>query len=82
MRCRNLGCALKSRGADVLFICRKHNCKLLTTLREEFTVLVLDELPMKKTKGLSGKELYAEWLGCSQDRDSKDCIEALSAYNS
>lgn len=83
MRCRSLARALERRGEDVLFLCRPHPGDLITLLREEFRVLALPERPLSSPKAanqpwLSGRPLYAAWLGCTEEEDMLDTHAALS----
>ena len=43
MRCRSLARALKTRGAESIFICRRQPGDLIAMLALEFRVLVLPE---------------------------------------
>ncbi|QNG27768.1 UDP-2,4-diacetamido-2,4,6-trideoxy-beta-L-altropyranose hydrolase [Synechococcus sp. HK01-R] len=78
MRCRTLARELQRRGAQVSFLCRRQPGDLISLLEQEFTVLPLPELPLSAAEGLQGRELYAAWLGCSQDQDSADCLQSLA----
>ncbi len=84
MRCRTLARELQSRGAVISFLCRRQNGDLIGLLEQEFEVLPLPELSlasaqMAEGQALEGRALYGSWLGCSQDQDSADCLEALHA---
>ena len=84
MRCRRLARALQGRGADITFLCRRHACDLIALLQQEFRVLVLPELPpilpeVETASPLSGRALYATWLGCSEEQDALDSLAALAA---
>ena len=83
IRCRTLARELRCRGAHVTFLCRQQTGDLINLLRQEFPVLPLPELPQGAThtpdeQPLQGRELYAAWLGCSQDQDAVDCLQALA----
>jgi len=83
MRCRTLAHALQRRGAEIVFLCRRQPGDLIALLEHEFRVLVLPgscsasagqeqaDLP------LSGRELYASWLGLPEDQDAKDSLSML-----
>ena len=71
IRCRTLARELHRSGAEVLFFCRQLGGDLIALLENEFRVLALPELPLLSCEGLAGRELYAAWLGCSQERMPK-----------
>lgn len=82
MRCRTLARELFRRGAQITFLCRRQSGDLIDLLEQEFSVLVLPELPLlvKETTdgvGFKGRKLYEAWLGCSQEQDAADCQHAL-----
>lgn len=78
MRCRTLARELLRRGAHVTFLCRRQPGDLIGLLEQEFLVLALPELPLSAAEGLQGRQLYEAWLGCSQDQDAADCLQALA----
>ena len=80
-RCRTLARALRARGSDVLFVCRRQSGDLISLLKEEFSVLPLPELPLKPCDGLEERDLYTSWLGCSQYQDADDCYNAIVDAN-
>ena len=74
MRCRTLARRLRQNGASVTFICRSQPGDLIFLLEQEFSVVVLPELPLPFTpsndlKPLMGRQLYQYWLGCDQADD-------------
>jgi UDP-2,4-diacetamido-2,4,6-trideoxy-beta-L-altropyranose hydrolase len=83
MRCRALARTLQRRGAEVVFLCRRQPGDLIALLEEEFRVLVLPESAliaeaiMKDSPLLSGRDLYASWLGLSEEQDAQDSLSAL-----
>ena len=79
MRCRTLAQELQRRGGVVTFLCRRQSGDLISLLEQEFTVLPLPEFPLLSCEDLSGRELYAAWLGCSQAQDAADCLNALGS---
>ena len=79
MRCRTLARQLRLQGAQVLFLCRSQPGDLIALLEQEFRVLALPEKPLVSCEGLKGRELYAAWLGCSQNQDAEDCLTALAS---
>ncbi len=81
MRCRNLARLLQQRGAEVNFICRVQPGDLIHLLEKEFSVLKLPEQSLLAYKGLQERQLYEAWLGCSQEQDVGDCLNALAQAN-
>jgi len=79
MRCRTLARELQSRGAEVLFLCRRQAGDLIALLEQEFAVFPLPELPLLDGEGLGGRDRYRAWLGCSQEQDAVDCLQALGS---
>lgn len=83
MRCRTLAREMRRRGATVTFLCRRQSGDLINLLEQEFQVLALPELPLAATQtsegeALQGRELYGAWLGCCQEQDAADCLQALA----
>ena len=76
IRCRTLARELKRRGKEIVFICRRQPGDLIHLLEQEFRVLELPEQPLVASTELEGRELYTAWLGCTQEQDAADCIEA------
>ncbi|MCP9807333.1 UDP-2,4-diacetamido-2,4,6-trideoxy-beta-L-altropyranose hydrolase [Cyanobium sp. T1B-Tous] len=77
MRCRTLARELQRRGAVVTFLSRRQPGDLIGLLEQEFAVLPLPDLPLAASEGLKDRELYAAWLGCTQEQDAGECLEAL-----
>ncbi len=83
MRCRTLARELQRRGAAITFLSRRQPGDLISMLEQEFPVLALPQLPLTATQTsegqpLQGRELYGAWLGCSQNQDAADCLQALA----
>ena len=78
VRCRTLARELKRCGAEVIFLCRRQPGDLITLLEREFSVIVLPEHSLAPCDGLDGRDLYGAWLGCTQEQDAMQCLEALS----
>ena len=78
MRCRTLARELQRRGTAVTFLCRRQPGGLIGLLEQEFRVLALPEQPLAACEGLEGRDLYGAWLGCSQDTDAAQCLQALA----
>ena len=84
MRCRTLARELHRREAAVTFLCRRQPGDLINVLAQEFPVLDLPELlasQSSKCESLQDRALYGAWLGCSQEQDAADCLQALSQAN-
>jgi UDP-2,4-diacetamido-2,4,6-trideoxy-beta-L-altropyranose hydrolase len=74
VRCRTLAETLRSRGAEVQFICRQHPGNLIDWLSQvAFPVTVLP--PPDRPETLM--EDYAAWLGVPPTVDAAETIEAL-----
>jgi hypothetical protein len=78
MRCRTLARELQRRGAHITFLCRRQPGDLIGLLEQEFPVLALPAQPLAAGEGLEGRDLYGAWLGCSQEQDAAQCLEALA----
>ena len=77
MRCLTLAEVLKENGADVEFICRKHEGNLINKIRSNgFNVFELD-LPVANK--VDNKLFHSPWLGTTQQQDAKDCIGTLQS---
>jgi UDP-2,4-diacetamido-2,4,6-trideoxy-beta-L-altropyranose hydrolase len=82
VRCRTLARELRRRGASAIFLCRRQPGDLIALLEQEFPVLALPDLPLAATQTpegqpLQSRELYAAWLGCTQECDAMHCLQAL-----
>lgn len=83
MRCRTLARALKRRGAEIVFLCRRQPGDLIALLEQEFRVLVLTTCPQispeaEQVTSIKGRELYSSWLGCSEEQDAIESLAALA----
>ena len=78
IRCRTLARELKRRGAEVIFICRRQPGDLIALLELDFHVIVLPEQSLAPCDGLDGRDLYSAWLGCTQEQDATQCLDALA----
>ena len=84
MRCRTLARDLRRRGATITFVCRRQPGDLIELLAQEFRVLELPECPQESSVAdldghpLSGRVLYAAWLGCPEERDAVDSLAVLA----
>ena len=78
MRCLTLARELRRLGASVTFVCRRQPGDLIGLLQNEFVVVPLPKQTLPVSDGLVGRELYASWLGCSQDTDAAQCLKELA----
>jgi len=75
MRCLTLAQMLKENGANVKFICRKHEGNLIDKIRSSgFNVSELDLLLGDK---VDHKLFHSHLLGTTQQQDAIDCVSAL-----
>jgi len=82
MRCRTLAKQLQKVGAEIYFLCRPKHADLISFLKLDFTVLMLPEHSIfspaiSDETSLKGRDLYASWLGCSEEQDASDCSDLL-----
>ena len=78
IRCRSLARELRRSGGEVTFLCRRQSGDWISLLEKEFLVVPLPEQPLAASSGLEGRDLYAAWLGCSQEDDATQCLQALA----
>jgi UDP-2,4-diacetamido-2,4,6-trideoxy-beta-L-altropyranose hydrolase len=75
MRCLALAEVLQENGANVGFICRKHDGNLIDKIRTYgFNVSELELLQDVQT---DNKLAHSYWLGVTQQHDAKECINIL-----
>jgi len=77
MRCLTLAQALKENGANVEFICRKHEGSLINKIRSNG--FVVHELKVFEEAEVDNKLAHSHWLGVTQQQDADDCINILKA---
>lgn len=72
MRCLTLATALRSKGADVVFICRDLPGSLVDLLQSKgFFVQLLPPIQMRRIdRSMAGRSIYAAWLGVPQELDA------------
>jgi len=80
MRCLTLAQVLKENGANVEFICRKHEGSLIGKIRS--SGFVVHELKVFEETEVGTKLAHSHWLGATQQQDASDCIEILKAEKS
>ena len=77
MRCLSLAQVLKYNGANIEFICRKHNGNLIDKIHSNgFNV---HELEVLEKVEVDTRLAHSEWLGATQQQDADDCIKILKA---
>jgi UDP-2,4-diacetamido-2,4,6-trideoxy-beta-L-altropyranose hydrolase len=75
IRCLTLAEELKRNGANVEFICRKHEGNLIEKIRSNgFNVF---ELKLPEANKFDNKLFHSHWLGVTQQQDTKDCVSVL-----
>jgi UDP-2,4-diacetamido-2,4,6-trideoxy-beta-L-altropyranose hydrolase len=81
MRCKTLAEELRSRGAEVRFICREHPGNLIQLLRSSGHLVSV--LPASKASRIARREHahdYALWLGVAHSEDAARTLEALGDF--
>ena len=77
MRCLTLAQVLKENGANIKFICRKHEGNLIDKIHSSgFNV---HELGLLEEIKVDNKLTHSPWLGVTQQQDADDCIDILKA---
>ena len=77
IRCLVLAHALQEKGAEIDFICRRHEGNLINKIRAEgFNVF---ELASQFESKVDDKLSHSQWLGVTQQQDAKDCINAFQS---
>jgi UDP-2,4-diacetamido-2,4,6-trideoxy-beta-L-altropyranose hydrolase len=77
MRCLTLAQVLKENGANVEFICRKHEGNLIDKIRSNG--LIVHELGLFEETEVDTSLAHSHWLGATQQQDADDCIEIFKA---
>ena len=76
MRCLVLAKALKKRGFDCIFICRKHDGNLIEVIKSsKFTVLELNLTEFSIP--FSDRYTYEMWMGANHHTDALETIKLL-----
>ena len=77
MRCLTLAQVLKENGANIKFICRKHEGNLIDKIHSSgFNV---HELGLLEEIKVDNKLTHSPWLSVTQQQDADDCIDILKA---
>lgn len=77
IRCLTLADALRERGVQTEFICRKHPGHLISLLEEKNQPVIVLPQPVSDDSLLDAS--YAEWLGVTQEEDAAQTINAINA---
>ncbi len=77
MRCLTLAQMLKENGADVKFICRKHEGCLIGKIRS--SGFIVHELELFEETEVDTRLAHSHWLGATYQKDADDCIDILKA---
>ena len=77
MRCLTLAQVLKENGANVEFICRKHEGNLIDKVCS--SGFIVHELEVFEETGVDTRLAHSHWLGALQQQDADDCIDVLKA---
>jgi len=80
MRCLTLAQMLKENGADVKFICRKHEGCLIGKIRS--SGFIVHELELFEEAEVDTRLAHSHWLGATYQKDADDCIDILKAEKS
>lgn len=75
MRCLTLAAVFKDNGADVEFICRKHEGNLIDKICG--IGFKVNELKLLDQAKVDSKLTHSHWLNATQRRDAEDCIHIL-----
>jgi len=80
-RCLKLAIAMRRRGAECYFICRKNEGNLIKKIQQEkFKVHVLNNFKNSEKEKINGLNLaHSKWLGVDWKIDAKDTIKALGS---
>ena len=77
MRCLTLAQVLNENGANVEFICRKHEGSLIGKILS--SGFVVHELKVFEEAKVDNKLVHSHWLGATQQEDADECIDVLSS---
>ena len=77
MRCLTLADALRERGAELLFITRKHEGNLITLLKQRGIPVRVLPVPVQIAEDTENED-YENWLGVTQAEDADQTIKALN----
>jgi len=77
MRCLTLADYLKKQGHDSHFLCRDHPGNLNDLVTQHGHRLHRFDAPPVSSTALNDPNLYARWLGISQDQDAHDTVRRL-----
>ena len=77
MRCLTLAQVLKDNGANVEFICRRHNGNLVKKIH--LSGFYVYELEVFEESEVDTKLVHSHWLSTTQQQDADDCIDILKS---
>jgi UDP-2,4-diacetamido-2,4,6-trideoxy-beta-L-altropyranose hydrolase len=77
MRCLTLAQVLKDNGANVKFICRKHEGNLIDKIC--LNGFVVYELELYGETEVDNKLAHSHWLGATQQKDADNCIDTFKS---
>ena len=80
VRCLTLAQILKENGANVEFICRKHEGSLIGKIRS--SEFIVHELEAFEETEVDTRLAHSHWLGATQQQDTDDCIDILKRKSS
>jgi UDP-2,4-diacetamido-2,4,6-trideoxy-beta-L-altropyranose hydrolase len=79
MRCLVLARELKSRGANVHFICRDHRGNIISLIEKAFFRITI--LESAEDIIIENERVYSEWLGVDQEFDALQTLAAIGEDN-
>lgn len=80
MRCLTLAAALRERGAECVFLCRRHPGHMLDHIAEQgHTALALPDRDGGAQANRPEDPAHAAWLGTGWAEDAQDSLSALAA---
>ena len=77
VRCVTLADFLKRQGHITQFLCRDHPGHLADLVTRHGHKLHLLSRPAEEDQAATGSDLYARWLGVSQEKDAHDTVQML-----
>lgn len=82
MRTLTLAQNLKSRGANITYLCRNFDNNLFDLIKEQgFEVLEIPHDSQDEHETQENPNQHSHWLHTSQERDAKQCLEILQTIN-
>lgn len=78
-RCLSLADLLRDRGADIEFVCRKHDGNLVHLI--ESRGFIVHKLPKTLKKNIKKESIYKSWLGDKWSEDAKETKQIIIDRN-